>query len=106
MQDHEVFSTFPRLGRIAVTLGFFGLCGAAVIAGQSLIARHVSGARQLGGFWPPFAMAVAGDVALSVTLAFTPQMFALTLSRRKPGNGTSPATTIASRSTPRRLAGE
>ncbi len=37
-----------------------------------------------GGFWPPFAMAVAGGVALSVTLAlaFTPQMFALTLPRR------------------------
>ncbi|EAQ07702.1 efflux RND transporter permease subunit [Yoonia vestfoldensis] len=36
-----------------------------------------------GGFWPPFAMSVAGGVALSVTLAFafTPQMFALTLSR-------------------------
>jgi multidrug efflux pump subunit AcrB len=38
-----------------------------------------------GGFWPPFAMSVAGGVALSVTLAFafTPQMFALTLSRRR-----------------------
>ena len=38
-----------------------------------------------GGFWPPFAMAVAGGVALSVTLAFafTPQMFALTLPRRR-----------------------
>lgn len=37
-----------------------------------------------GGFWPPFAMSVAGGVALSVTLAFafTPQMFALTLPRR------------------------
>ncbi|MDP4823139.1 MAG: efflux RND transporter permease subunit [Aestuariivirgaceae bacterium] len=37
-----------------------------------------------GGFWPPFAMAVAGGVALSVTIAFafTPQMFALTLPRR------------------------
>ncbi|HSF64659.1 MAG TPA: efflux RND transporter permease subunit, partial [Paracoccaceae bacterium] len=40
-----------------------------------------------GGFWPPFAMSVAGGVALSVTLAFafTPQMFALTLSRRQQG---------------------
>ena len=30
-----------------------------------------------GGFWPPFAIVVAGGVALSVTLpfAFTPQMF-------------------------------
>ncbi len=38
-----------------------------------------------GGFWPPFAMAVAGGVALSVTLAFafTPQMYALTLPRRR-----------------------
>lgn len=37
-----------------------------------------------GGFWPPFAMSIAGGVALSVTLAFafTPQMFALTLRRR------------------------
>ena len=37
-----------------------------------------------GGFWPPFAMSVAGGVALSVTLAFafTPQMFALILPRR------------------------
>ena len=37
-----------------------------------------------GGFWPPFAMSVAGGVALSVTLAFafTPQVFALTLPRR------------------------
>ena len=50
-----------------------------------------------GGFWPPFAMAVAGGVALSVTLAFafTPQLFALTLPRKHsavmivpgPGNG-------------------
>lgn len=41
-----------------------------------------------GGFWPPFAMSVAGGVALSVTLAFafTPQMFALTLPR--PGQAT------------------
>jgi multidrug efflux pump subunit AcrB len=39
-----------------------------------------------GGFWPPFAMSVAGGVLLSVTLAFafTPQMFALTLPRRRP----------------------
>jgi multidrug efflux pump subunit AcrB len=37
-----------------------------------------------GGFWPPFAMSIAGGVLLSVTLAFavTPQMFALTLPRR------------------------
>ncbi|MCE2737865.1 MAG: efflux RND transporter permease subunit [Rhodobacter sp.] len=38
-----------------------------------------------GGFWPPFAMSIAGGVALSVILAFafTPQMFALTLPRRR-----------------------
>lgn len=38
-----------------------------------------------GGFWPPFAMSIAGGVALSVILAFafTPQMFALSLPRRK-----------------------
>lgn len=36
-----------------------------------------------GGFWPPFAMAVAGGVALSLAFAFTPQMFALTLPRNK-----------------------
>ena len=68
---------------------------AAVVAGS---ARHivsttittVGGFLPLilagGGFWPPFAMAVAGGVALSVTLAFafTPQMFALTLPRSRP----------------------
>ena len=45
-----------------------------------------------GGFWPPFAMSVAGGVALSVTLAFafTPQMFALTLPRRRQ-EGASPS---------------
>ncbi len=39
-----------------------------------------------GGFWPPFAMSIAGGVALSVVLAFafTPQMFALTLPRGRP----------------------
>jgi multidrug efflux pump subunit AcrB len=38
-----------------------------------------------GGFWPPFAMSIAGGVALSVILAFafTPQLFALTLPRQK-----------------------
>lgn len=38
-----------------------------------------------GEFWPPFAMSIAGGVALSVILAFafTPQMFALTLPRRR-----------------------
>ncbi len=39
-----------------------------------------------GGFWPPFAMAIAGGVLLSTVLAFwfTPQMFALTLPRPRP----------------------
>jgi multidrug efflux pump subunit AcrB len=46
-----------------------------------------------GGFWPPFAMAVAGGVALSVVLAFafTPQMYALTLPRHRPAPLTAPA---------------
>jgi len=58
-----------------------------------------------GGFWPPFAMSVAGGVALSVTLAFafTPQMFALTLSRAKPDAGAD--TTAHPDALPRRLAG-
>ena len=36
-----------------------------------------------GGFWPPFAMAVAGGVLLSsvVSFYFTPQMFALVYAR-------------------------
>ncbi len=57
-----------------------------------------------GGFWPPFAMSVAGGVALSVTLAFafTPQMFALTLPRRARAASTAPQT----KATPLRLAGE
>jgi multidrug efflux pump subunit AcrB len=61
-----------------------------------------------GGFWPPFAMSVAGGVALSVTLAFafTPQMFALTLARRKPGARTSMVERSASAAKPLRLAGE
>jgi len=55
---------------------------------------------------PPFAMSVAGGVALSVTLAFafTPQMFALTLSRKRPDAGLSAA--APSEITPLRLAGE
>ncbi len=57
-----------------------------------------------GGFWPPFAMSVAGGVALSVTLAFafTPQMFALTLPRRAREASTVPQT----KATPLRLARE
>ena len=44
-----------------------------------------------GGFWPPFAMAIAGGVALSVVLAFffTPPMFALMMrpgARRETGD--------------------
>lgn len=59
-----------------------------------------------GGFWPPFAMSVAGGVALSVTLAFafTPQMFALTLSRKARGAGQD--TGQHPDVTPLRLAGE
>ncbi|MGP1397085.1 MAG: efflux RND transporter permease subunit [Inquilinaceae bacterium] len=38
-----------------------------------------------GGFWPPFAMAVAGGVLLStiVSFYFVPPMFALTVGRRR-----------------------
>ena len=65
-----------------------------------------------GGFWPPFAMSVAGGVLLSVTLAFafTPQMFALTLPRRKPEAAISSAKSFAEPSLssviPLRIAGE
>jgi len=40
-----------------------------------------------GGFWPPFAMSIAGGVLLStvVSFYFTPQMFALVRPRRKQG---------------------
>jgi len=79
MQDHEVFSTFRRLGRIAVTLGFFGLCGAAVVAGQSLIARDVSGAPQLEATPVPVrAMTVELAGGYSVTRRFTGQIEAAT----------------------------
>ncbi|MEL7026394.1 MAG: efflux RND transporter permease subunit [Pseudomonadota bacterium] len=39
-----------------------------------------------GGFWPPFAMSIAGGVLLStvVSFYFTPQMFALVRPRTKP----------------------
>jgi multidrug efflux pump subunit AcrB len=39
-----------------------------------------------GGFWPPFAMSVAGGVLLStvVSFYFTPPMFALLYARRQP----------------------
>lgn len=59
-----------------------------------------------GGYWPPFAMSVAGGVALSVTLAFgfTPQMFALTLPRHV--RTVRRDTTHQSDATPLRIAGE
>ncbi|MEM8824075.1 MAG: efflux RND transporter permease subunit, partial [Pseudomonadota bacterium] len=39
-----------------------------------------------GGFWPPFAMAVAGGVALSTVISFyfTPPAFRLVYARRRP----------------------
>jgi len=46
-----------------------------------------------GGFWPPFAMAIAGGVLLSVVLAFafTPAMFALVYAQRpRPAARTAP----------------
>ena len=53
-------------------------------------------------------MSVAGGVALSVTLAFafTPQMFALTLSRREPEAGAGVAGRTIPNLSPLRLAGE
>jgi multidrug efflux pump subunit AcrB len=50
-----------------------------------------------GGFWPPFAMSVAGGVALSTVLAFafTPQMFALVHRRVPPPPAPSAASTLS-----------
>ncbi|MEN0000851.1 MAG: efflux RND transporter permease subunit [Pseudomonadota bacterium] len=47
-----------------------------------------------GGFWPPFAMAVAGGVLLSTVISFyfTPPMFALVYARRRSDNATSQET--------------
>ena len=61
-----------------------------------------------GGFWPPFAMSVAGGVLLSVTLAFafTPQMFALTLPRRKAQASAAPDAAPIPTVVPLRIAGE
>lgn len=38
-----------------------------------------------GGFWPPFAMSIAGGVLLSTVISFyfAPPMFALVYARRK-----------------------
>ena len=53
-------------------------------------AHHVGGFLPLilagGGFWPPFAMSIAGGVLLSsvVSFFFTPQMFALVYARKRP----------------------
>ncbi|MDJ1007838.1 MAG: efflux RND transporter permease subunit [Paracoccaceae bacterium] len=46
-----------------------------------------------GGFWPPFAMAIAGGVLLStvVSFYFTPQMFALVRPRKAPEAVAEPA---------------
>ena len=43
-----------------------------------------------GGFWPPFAMAIAGGVLLSIVLSFyfTPPMFALLLRRQSAAGAT------------------
>jgi hypothetical protein len=59
-----------------------------------------------GGFWPPFAMSVAGGVALSMTLAFafTPQMFALTLSPH--ARGAAPDVTLTTDIPTLRFAGD
>ncbi len=49
-----------------------------------------------GGFWPPFAMAIAGGVALSavVSFFFTPPVFALVYAGRRARARTSPAATV------------
>jgi membrane fusion protein, multidrug efflux system len=80
MRDHEPDSTIARkIGRLAVTIGIFGLCGAAVLGGQALIARHDAGASQLTA--PPVpvrAMTVELDQGYSVTRRFTGQIEAAT----------------------------
>nr|WP_297582131.1 efflux RND transporter permease subunit [Roseibium sp.] len=42
-----------------------------------------------GGFWPPFAMSIAGGVLLSTVISFyfAPPMFALVYARRKVASG-------------------
>jgi multidrug efflux pump subunit AcrB len=54
---------------------------------------------QGGGFWPPFAMAIAGGVFLSVVLAFffTPAMFALLYAK---GTKTAEITDVAGKPQP------
>jgi multidrug efflux pump subunit AcrB len=58
-----------------------------------------------GGFWPPFAMAVAGGVLLStvVSFYFTPPMFAL-VHRRSPAQGADGAAWVATGAKPVALA--
>ncbi|MEM7652943.1 MAG: efflux RND transporter permease subunit, partial [Pseudomonadota bacterium] len=50
-----------------------------------------------GGFWPPFAMAIAGGVLLStvVSFYFTPPMFALLMARGKRNQKTAEPETFA-----------
>ncbi|HMO71077.1 MAG TPA: efflux RND transporter permease subunit, partial [Paracoccaceae bacterium] len=50
-----------------------------------------------GGFWPPFAMSVAGGVLLStvVSFYFTPPMFLLAYARRQPAAPLRPAVPAA-----------
>jgi RND family efflux transporter MFP subunit len=80
MKVHGPDNTIARrIGRLAVTIGIFGLCGAAVLAGQALIARHDAGASQLMA--PPVpvrAMIVELDRGYSVTRRFTGQVEAAT----------------------------
>ena len=56
-----------------------------------------------GGFWPPFAMSVAGGVFLStvVSFFFTPQMFALLRPRKRTAEAMEPADPVAMAAYPR-----
>lgn len=72
-------SAIRRLGSFALTLGVFGLCGAAVLAGQWLIARNDAGTRQVMALPVPVrAMAVELAQGYAVTRRFTGQVEAAT----------------------------
>ncbi len=74
-KDRNGSRAVRKLGRTTVTIAVFGLCGAAVLAGQALIARPDAGARQLTA--PPVpvrAMTVTLEQNYSVTRRFTGQI--------------------------------
>ncbi|MEM1267867.1 MAG: efflux RND transporter permease subunit, partial [Pseudomonadota bacterium] len=61
-----------------------------------------------GGFWPPFAMSIAGGVLLStvVSFYFTPQMFALVYARRTPETAKKPVLVLTPATMVRPMAAE